>query len=90
MINLNLSDSLSVECFLSYMNASRKKNPDKWQSFAGWVDLMFVEVKFYGLWTQILRIEHITHSTVTEHKTVKSWIAEMQEAFNYHLTKANQ
>lgn len=75
--------------FVDYLNDVRKASKDSWvfvnDTVTGLNGLHY-EIKFYNTWTQYLRINGITHTTVMGNN-VGQWKKELLEAFEYHLGK---
>ena len=48
--------------FFKAINTLRKKSKNKWYSFSGTVNGQYIELKAFGTWLQIFRIDGIDNS----------------------------
>ena len=64
--------------FIETVNKSRKDSLGNWYTFVGNVNGKRVELKAFGLWNQILRVDGINHGGCMGNKTVKEWKAELE------------
>ena len=60
MQNLNTID------FVKTLNALRLQNKGKWYTWVGTVNNKTVQIKGYGTWIQIFRVDDLTIPTVSE------------------------
>ena len=60
MQNLNTID------FVKTLNALRLQNKGKWYNWVGTVNNKTVQIKAYGTWIQIFRVDGLTVPTVSE------------------------
>ena len=60
MQNLNTID------FVKTLNALRLQNKGKWYNWVGTVNNKTVQIKGYGTWIQIFRVDDLTIPTVSE------------------------
>lgn len=83
MVNIKFPDKdLTPEQFVARMNAARKRkeNKGKWISGVVIVDGKYVEVKAYGTWLQIFRVDDVNYSGSMD-ILVRDYLTALAEPF---------
>ena len=83
MVTIQFPDQdLTSEQFVNRMNAARKKkeNKGKWISGVAIVDGKYVEVKAFGTWLQIFRVDKVQYGN-TGDALVREYLGTLMEPF---------
>ena len=70
---------MKTQDFIKMINEKRKTSKNCWYTFIGDVEGKRVELKSYGLWNQILRVDGLNHGGIY-HKKVTDWKTEIEKA----------
>lgn len=73
---------MTTKDFIKTINDKRKDSKHSWYTFVGMVEGKRVELKAYGLWNQILRVDGINHGGI-EHKKVSDWKTELENSLKH-------
>lgn len=67
--------------FLKAANSARLQNPNSWHIFRGKVGQSEVELKFFGTWNQVFRVNGQSKTDGTMEKKVSAWKNEILAGF---------